>query len=145
MMKKKKEKKVVWPPENVALRWVRWTYGDDLGEEDGEGRLHRSIDHGAEGPHKDVRPLGDVQPQHAKEWRVGNFFILRDRGTEPSSVSLILIRTERMDQIWIVFLIWVSVSMRNNPPSGYKLHRNKWNSRILKAGCVINIDVINWA
>lgn len=58
------------------------THGDDLGEDDGEGRLHGSVDHGAEGPHEDVRPLGDVEPQHAEERRVGHLLILRGTRTQ---------------------------------------------------------------
>lgn len=93
--KKKKKKSVVFlepSAQGATFAHLRvssygWTYSDDLGEEDGEDRLHRSIDHCADCPHKDVWPFGDVQPQHVKERHVGHILVLQTKGTEPGSIS----------------------------------------------------------
>lgn len=112
---------------------VRWTYSDDLGEEDGEDRLHGSIDRGADEPHKDVRPLGDVQTQHFKERHVGNVFILQNQGTEP---SLSLIRSRQTDLIHFYYCLICLPESRAMHPQGVN-----WIV-IWNTGCVITIDVI---
>lgn len=60
------------------MQTLRVTYSDDLGEDDGERWLHRAVDDGTDGPHHNVRPLGEVETQHFQEGHRGHVFILQE-------------------------------------------------------------------
>lgn len=100
--------------EHVVPRSARWTYSDDLGEEDGEDRLHGSVDGGADEPHEDVGPLGDVQTQHAEERHVGNVFILQSQRTEPGSPPA-LFHQAQMDLIHFYCYYFLNLIVCRHP------------------------------
>lgn len=86
-----------WWPSNSENRersemgemtiWV--THHNDLGENDGDNWLYRSIDYGADGPYQNIWPLRNVDTHHIKEWHRRNIFILQERkGKEKATVRV---------------------------------------------------------
>lgn len=63
---------------NIHDTWiVRVTHSDDLGEDDGEQRLHNSVDYGTDESQQNVRPLSKIETKHFEEGHGGNIFILQ--------------------------------------------------------------------
>lgn len=55
--------------------WV--THHNDLGEDDAEHWLHRTVDHGADGSYQNIRPLRNVVTHHFKERHGRSVLILQ--------------------------------------------------------------------